>query len=109
MSPPMHVWAFGGRSLTAPPFDAENLTYAFGFPVPPPFVTLLNALGEGCGSAAAAYERVEDALGGSYLTEHEIRDGYDLSPPELFPFAATGVAGGCFSSLRRATRPPRAD
>jgi hypothetical protein len=50
----MHVWAFGGRSLTAPPFDAENLTYAFGFPVPPPFVTLLNALGEGCGSAAAA-------------------------------------------------------
>jgi hypothetical protein len=92
----MHVWAFGGRSLTAPPFDAENLTYAFGFPVPPPFVTLLNALGEGCGSAAAAYERVEDALGGSYLTEHEIRDGYDLSPPELFPFAATGVDGGYF-------------
>src|SRR5262249_38255821 len=60
---------------------------------PPPFVTLLNALCEGCGSAAAAYERVEDALG-SHLTES--LDGYDLAPPELFPFAATGVDGGHF-------------
>ena len=93
MTPPMHVRAFGGRSLTAPPFDAENLTYAFGFPVPPPFVTLLNALCEGCGSAAAAYERVEDALG-SHLTES--LDSYDLAPPELFRFAATGVDGGFF-------------
>src|SRR5262245_23489276 len=56
MSPPRHVRAFGGRSLTAPPFDAENLTYALGFPLPPPFVTLLNALCEDCRSAAAAYE-----------------------------------------------------
>src|SRR5215471_14618639 len=78
MTPPMHVRAFGGRSLPAPPFDAENLTYAFGFPVPPPFVTLLNALCEGCASAAAAYERFEDAFG-SHLTDHEIRNGYDLS------------------------------
>ena len=53
--------AFGGRGLPAPPFDAENLTYAFGFPVPPPFATLLNALCEDCGSAAAAYNRFEAA------------------------------------------------
>src|SRR5215510_4766848 len=103
------MMAFGGRNLTAPPFDAENLTYAFGFPVPPPFVTLLNALCEGCGSAAAAYERVEDALGGSYLTEHEIRDGYDLSPPELFPFAATGVDGGYFGYVIHAPELPATD
>jgi hypothetical protein len=83
------VMAFGGRSLTAPPFDAENLAYAFGFPVPPPFVMLLNALCEGCGSAPAAYERVEDALG-SYLTDHESIDGYDLSPPEFVPVRRDG-------------------
>jgi hypothetical protein len=105
----MHVeMAFGGRSLTAPPFDAQNLTYAFGFPVPPPFVTLLNALCEGCGSAAAAYERVEDALG-SYLTDHEIRYGYLLSPPELFPFAATGVDGGHFRYVIHAPELPATD
>jgi hypothetical protein len=100
--------AFGGRSLTAPPFDAENLTYTFGFPVPPPFVTLLNALCEGCGSAAAAYERVEDALG-SHLTDHESLDGYDLSPPELFPFAATGVDGGHFGYVIHASELPATD
>src|SRR5215813_4778440 len=108
MSPPIHVSAFGGRSLTAPPFDAENLTYAFGFPVPPPFVTLLNALCEDCGSAAAAYERFENALG-SDLTDHEIRDGYDLSPPELFPFAATGVDGGHFGYVIHAPELPATD
>jgi len=100
--------AFGGRRLAAPPFDAENLTYAFGFPIPPPFVTLLNALCEGCGSAAAAYERVRDALG-SDLTDHEIRDGYDLSPPELFPFAATGVDGGYFGYVIHAPELPATD
>ena len=100
--------AFGGRRLTAPPFDAENLTYAFGFPVPPPFVTLLNALCEGCGSAAAAFKRFEDAFG-SHLTDHEIRDGYDLSPPELFQFAATGVDGGHFGYVIHAPELPATD
>jgi len=100
--------AFGGRRLTAPPFDAENLTYAFGFPVPPPFVTLLNALCEGCGSAAAAFTWFEDAFG-SHLTDHEIRDGYDLSPPELFQFAATGVDGGHFGYVIHAPELPATD
>jgi len=104
----MHVSAFGGRSLTAPPFDAENLTYAFGFPIPPPFVTVLNALCEDCGSAAAAYERFQNALG-SDLTDQEIRDGYDLSPPELFPFAATGVDGGHFGYVIHAPELPATD
>lgn len=108
MSPPLHVSAFGGRSLAAPPFEAENLTYAFGFSIPPPFVALLNALCEGCGSAAAAYERVEDALG-SHLTDYEIRDGYDLSPPELFPFAATGCDGGHFGYVIHAPELPATD
>jgi hypothetical protein len=77
----MHVeLAFGGRSLTAPPFDVESLADAFGFRIPPPFVTLLNTLCEGCGSAAAAYDRFEDALG-SRLTQHESLDGYDLARP----------------------------
>jgi hypothetical protein len=100
--------AFGGRGLPAPPFDAENLTYAFGFPVPPPFVTLLNALCEGCGSAAAAYNRFEEAFG-SDLTDHDIRDGYDLSPPELFPFAATGGDGGHFGYVIHAPELPATD
>jgi len=100
--------AFGGRGLAAPPFDAENLTYALGFPVPPAFVTLLNALCEDCGSAAAAYNRFEEAFG-SDLTDHDIRDGYDLSPPELFPFAATGVDGGHFGYVIHAPELPAAD
>jgi hypothetical protein len=101
------LMAFSGRSLEAPPFDAEKLTYAFGFPVPPPFVTLLNALCVGCGSGAAAYERVDDALGW-HLTDRESLDGYDLSPPELFPFAATSVDGGHFGYVIHATeRRPR--
>ena len=104
----MHVRAFGGRSLTPPPFNAECLAYSFGFPVPPPFVTLLNALCEGCASAAAAYERFEDAFG-SHLTDHEIRDGYDLSPPELFPFAATGCDGGHFGYVIHAPELPAMD
>src|SRR5215472_9582015 len=100
--------AFGGSMLAAPPFDAENLTYAFGFPVPPPFVTLLNALCEDCRSAAAAYNRFEEVFG-SDLTDHDIRDGYDLSPPELFPFAATGVDGGHFGYVIHAPELPAKD
>jgi hypothetical protein len=100
--------AFCGRGLSAPPFDAENLAYTFGFPVPPPFVTLLNALCEGCGSGAAAFERVEDALGW-HLTDHESLDGYGLSPPELFPFAATGVDGGHFGYVIHAPELPATD
>jgi hypothetical protein len=44
---------------------------------------------------AAAFNRCEDAFG-PHLTDHEIRNSYDLSPPALFPFAATGVDGGHF-------------
>jgi hypothetical protein len=40
-------------------------------------------------------KRVEDALR-SDLTDHESLDGYALSPPELFPCAASGVDGGHF-------------
>jgi hypothetical protein len=50
-------------TLKAPPFNAENLTENFGFAVPPPLVALLNAVCEGCGSAEAACERLDDVLG----------------------------------------------
>jgi len=80
-------------ALPMPPFDRESLTASFGFPVPPPFVTLLNALCHDCGSAEAACERIDDAL-------HWLLAGddqrYTQTPPELFPIAATGVDGGHF-------------
>lgn len=66
---------------------------SFGFPVPPPFVTLLNALCEGCDSAEAVRERIDSTLGW-YLADVDAR--YERTPPELFPFAVTGVDGGHF-------------
>ena len=52
--------------------------------------------------------RVEDALG-SHLTDYEIRDEYDLSPPELSPFAATGCDGGHFGYVIHAPELPATD
>jgi hypothetical protein len=79
--------------LPAPPFDREGLTDLFGFPVPPPFVALLNALCDDCRSAEAAYERVDDVLGWILAGENQ---RYTQTPPELFPIASTGVDGGHF-------------
>jgi hypothetical protein len=79
----------------APPFTRENLTRHFGFPVPPPFVTFLNALCEDCASGEAVYNRVVDSL--EWLLVSEYGDyRYQQTPPELFPIAMTGVDGGHF-------------
>jgi hypothetical protein len=86
-------------TLSAPPFDAEKLSANFGFPVPPPFVTLLNALCADCGSAKAACERFSAVLGwdpaGDYMR-------YDMTPPELFPIAAKHVDGVHFGYVMHA-------
>jgi hypothetical protein len=80
-------------ALPAPPFDRESLTASFGFPVPPAFVTLLNALCHDCGSAEAAFERVDESL--HWLLRGEDQR-YPQTPPELFPIAGSGVDGGHF-------------
>jgi hypothetical protein len=85
-------------AFSAPPFTREGLTRSFGFPVPPPFVTFLNALSADCASGEAVYNRVDDLLGCSLVSE----DGdfrYQQTPPELFPIAMTGVDGGHFGYL----------
>jgi len=80
-------------ALPTPPFDCESLTGSFGFRVPPPFVTLLNALCQDCGSAEAAYERAYESVGWLLAGDDQ---RYQQTPPELFPIAATGVDGGHF-------------
>ena len=76
--------------LPAPPFDCEGLTSSFGFPIPPPFVTVLTALCEDCRSAEAAYDRVDQSLGWLLAGDDQ---RYPQTPPELFPIAATGADG----------------
>jgi hypothetical protein len=80
-------------ALPPPPFDRDSRSAAFGFPVPPPFVAVLNALCQDCADGEAACERVDDAL-------HWLLAGadqrYTQTPPELFPIAATSVDGGPF-------------
>jgi len=83
----------------SPPFTHEGLNKTFGFPVPPPFVTFLNALCEDCASGEAVYNRVDDSLrwllvNCEYIIEGDAR--YEQTPPELFPIAMTGVDGGHF-------------
>ena len=78
----------------SPPFTHEGLNKTFGFPVPPPFVTFLNALCEDCASGEAVYNRVVDSLrwflvNCEYIIEGDAR--YEQTPPELFPIAMTGV------------------
>src|SRR5215472_503603 len=94
------------HTLSAPPFDAAKLSANFGFPVPPPFVTLLNALCADCGSAKAACERLEDVLGWVPAGD-DMR--YDGTPPELFPIAGTGVDGGHFGYVIHAPELPACD
>ena len=93
-------------TLSAPPFDAAKLSPNFGFPVPPPFVTLLNALCADCGSAKAACERLEGVLGWIPAGD-DMR--YDGTPPELFPIAGTGVDGGHFGYVIHAPELPASD
>jgi hypothetical protein len=84
--------------LPVPPFACESLTRYFGFPVPPPFVTFLNALCEDCASGEAVYNRVVDSW--EWLLVSEFGDSrYQQTPPELFPIATTGVDGGHFGCL----------
>jgi hypothetical protein len=93
-------------TLKAPPFNAENLTENFGFAVPPPLVALLNAVCEGCGSAEAACERLDDVLG--WWPAGDDRR-YGGTPPELFPIASTGVDGGHFGYVIHAPELPASD
>jgi hypothetical protein len=46
--------------IFAPPFTRESLTHHFGFPVPPPFVTFLNALCQDSATGEAVHQRVAD-------------------------------------------------
>jgi hypothetical protein len=89
-------------TLSAPPFGAEKLSANFGFTIPLPFVTLLSALCADCGSAKAACEQV-DAVLGSDPAGDDWR--YDMTPPELFPIAATHVDGGHFGYVIHAPEP----
>jgi hypothetical protein len=85
-------------AFPAPPFTREGLARHFGFQVPPPFVTFLNALCEDCASGEAVYNRVVDSL--EWLLVSEYGDSrYQQTPPELFPLAMTGVDGGHFGYL----------
>jgi hypothetical protein len=77
--------------LPAPPFNRESLTSTFGFPVPLPFVTFLNALCQDCATDEAVHQRVDEVLGWN-LAGEEAR--YPQTPPELFPIARTCVDGG---------------
>jgi hypothetical protein len=83
----------------APPFTRESLTSTFGFPVPLPFVTFLNALCQDCATGEAVRERVADVLEWDLADEDQ---RYQQTPPELFPIAGTGVDGGHFGYVVRA-------
>ena len=79
-------------------FTRESLSRHFSYPVPPPFVTFLNALCEDCASGEAVYSRVVDSL--EWLLVSEYGDSrYQQTPPELFPIATSGVDGGHFGYL----------
>jgi hypothetical protein len=82
-------------TVPTPPFVRDGLTALFGFPVPAPFVAVLNTLCHDCESAEAACDRVNDALG--WLLAGDERR-YTQTPPELFPIAATCVDGGHFGT-----------
>ena len=85
-------WARGMIGVfPALPFSRESLTSTFGFPIPLPFVTFLNALCQDCTTDEAVCERVADVLQCDLAGEEQ---RYEQTPPELFPIAGTGVDGG---------------
>ena len=75
----------------ASPFSRESFASAFGFPVPLPFVTFLNALCQDCATSEAVYDRFADVFEWDLASEEQ---RYQQTPPELFPIAGTGVDGG---------------
>lgn len=79
--------------LPDPPFTRSALSEVFGFAVPQAFVDALNVLCEGCATAESAYRRVDERLGWLLADEDQ---RYSATPPELFPFAGTGMDGGHF-------------
>jgi hypothetical protein len=71
--------------------NSENISQAFGFPVPLPFAEFLKRLYEFCNQDNQKCAALFENLTGQMLDGARAR--YPQTPPELFPIASMGVDG----------------
>ena len=86
---------------------ASTISLAFGFPAPPPFVELIQAIYDVAGTAEHADRLCWDLLG--LRAEGASARYEELTPPELFPIGSTGGDGVHYGYLLHAPELPADD